>query len=161
MANPASAHYAALKELIKYIHSTVNDGIYFWRDTPLHHLPEHPLPTVQDEQHHFTTDPTSLTDKLYGYADSDWGSCQNTRQTITGATTMLAGGAVGYKTKFQHAIALSSTEGEFVSTCEVGKMILYFRSILNDLHIPQHEAITIFEDNRGALFMANTQQPSP
>lgn len=67
---------------------------------------------------------------------------------------MLSGGAIGYKTKFQHAIALSSTEGEFIGACEVGKMILYFCSILDDLHIhiPQHKATTIFDDNRGALF---------
>ncbi len=31
----------------------------------------------------------------------------------------------------------------------------------NQLHIPQQDATKIFEDNRGALFMANTQQPSP
>jgi hypothetical protein len=62
------------------------------------------------------------------------------KTTITGAIIMLAGGAIGYKTKFQLTIALSSTEGEFVSACEVGKMILYFWCILEDLHIPKNHA---------------------
>jgi hypothetical protein len=39
-------------------------------------------------------------------------------------------------------------------------MILYYRALLEDLGIPQHEATIMFEDNRGALFMANAQQPS-
>ena len=73
---------------------------------------------------------------------------------------MLAGAAIGYKTKFQKAVALSSTEAEWVAACEVGKMILYFRSLLEDLGRPQHDATVMFEDNRGALFMANAQQAS-
>jgi hypothetical protein len=39
-------------------------------------------------------------------------------------------------------------------------MILYYRALLEDLGIPQHDATIMFEDNRGALFMANAQQPS-
>jgi hypothetical protein len=44
---------------------------------------------------------------------------------------------------------------------DIGKMSLYFRSLLDDLGIPQFNATVIFEDNRGALFMANAQQTSP
>jgi hypothetical protein len=73
---------------------------------------------------------------------------------------LVAGGAVGYKTKFQHAIALSSTKAEWVAACDAGRMILYYRALLEDLGIPQHKATIMFEDNRGALFMANAQQPS-
>jgi len=73
---------------------------------------------------------------------------------------MVAGGAVGYKTKFQHAIALSSTEAEWVAACNMGKMILYDLTLLEDLGIPQTDATFMYEDNRGALYMANTQQPS-
>jgi hypothetical protein len=39
-------------------------------------------------------------------------------------------------------------------------MILFFRSLLDDLGIPQHTATVMYEDNRGALFMANAQQTS-
>ena len=73
---------------------------------------------------------------------------------------MLAGGAVGYRTKYQQFIAHSTTDAEWVSACDIGKMCLYFRSILDDLGIPQHDVTVIYEDNRGALFMANAQQTS-
>jgi hypothetical protein len=73
---------------------------------------------------------------------------------------MYAGGAVGYRCKYQDTIAHSSTEAEFTAACDAGKMILYFRSILEDLNIPQSEATILYEDNNGALLMANAQQPT-
>jgi hypothetical protein len=97
---------------------------------------------------------------MTAYADSDWGTCRRTRNAVTGAAIIVAGGAVGYKTKFQHAIALSSTEAEWVAACNMGKMILYDLTLLEDLGIPQTDATFMYEDNQGALYMANTQQPS-
>jgi hypothetical protein len=62
--------------------------------------------------------------------------------------------------KYQDTIAHSSTEAEFMAACNAGKQILYFRSILQDLQIPQHNATILYENNMGALLMANTQQPT-
>jgi hypothetical protein len=73
---------------------------------------------------------------------------------------VVAGCAVGYKTKFQQAVALSSTEAEWVAAWEIGKTVLYFRSLFEDLGQPQHSATTLYKDKRGALFMANQQQAS-
>jgi hypothetical protein len=73
---------------------------------------------------------------------------------------MLAGGAIGYKSKFQTVIAHSSTEAEFVAACDTAKMILFFRSLLQDIGIEQTDATILFEDNNGALMMANAQQPT-
>jgi hypothetical protein len=73
---------------------------------------------------------------------------------------MYAGGAVGYKSKFQTIIAHSSTEAEFVAACDTAKGILFFRSILQDVGIEQREATILFEDNQGALMMASAQQPT-
>jgi hypothetical protein len=39
-------------------------------------------------------------------------------------------------------------------------MILYFRTILEDIGIPQHNATVMYKDNRGALHMASAQQLS-
>lgn len=158
MANPAALHYEALKQVTIYIYHTIDDGIYYWWDHPNISLSPGPISTTAPDTHQFKIQPNNII-QMHGYADSDWGSCHATCNAITGAIIMLTGGAIGYKTKFHKVIALSSTEAEFVSVCELGKMILYFCSILDQLHIPQHEATTIYEDNRGALFMANTQQP--
>ena len=39
-------------------------------------------------------------------------------------------------------------------------MILFFRSILQDLDLEQTNATVLYEDNSGALLMANAQQPT-
>ena len=73
---------------------------------------------------------------------------------------MLAGACIYYKTRFQAIISLSSTEAEFIAACEMGKVLLYVRSILEDIGVPQHEATTLYEDNEGARLMANCGQPT-
>ena len=73
---------------------------------------------------------------------------------------MFAGGCVYYKTKFQPTIAHSTTEAEFSSVCDAGKIALYLRSILDERGMDQSKAVIIYEDNKGSLLMANAQQPT-
>lgn len=70
------------------------------------------------------------------------------------------GGAINYITKYQDAIAHSLTEAEVVAACEAAKMAIYLRSILDEIGAPQENATMIYEDNTGALMMANAGQPT-
>ncbi len=79
---------------------------------------------------------------------------------MTGILILLGGGAVVYKTKYQKAIALSSTEAEFVSASDTGKSALYIRSILQDLGFPQSSPTKLHIDNAGAVFMVSAQAPT-
>jgi len=92
--------------------------------------------------------------------DADWATDTRHRKSVTGIILMYAGGVVGYKTKYQETIALSSTEAEFTAACEAAKQILFFQSLLDDLAIQQTAATILYEDNNGALMMANAQQPT-
>ncbi len=56
-------------------------------------------------------------------------------------------------------VAGSSTEAEFMAACDTGKMILFIRSILWDLHVPQEAATVLFEDNDGCTALGNAQNP--
>ena len=47
-----------------------------------------------------------------------------------------------------------------MAACDAGKMVLYVRSILFDLDIPQLAASLIFEDNEATTLLANAQKPS-
>ncbi len=40
-------------------------------------------------------------------------------------------------------------------------MILFIRSVLWDLHVPQEAATVLFEDNDGCTAMGNAQKPTP
>ncbi|KAL7524258.1 hypothetical protein ACHAXR_000493 [Thalassiosira sp. AJA248-18] len=69
-------------------------------------------------------------------------ACPKThRSFFTGICLRLAGGGtLAYKTKFQPTVAMSSTESEFMAASGANKMLLYPRSILYDLLIPQENA---------------------
>jgi hypothetical protein len=97
---------------------------------------------------------------MHAFVDSDWGTNTPRRNSLTGMVIMYAGGVIGYKTKFQTVIAHSSTEAEFVAACDTAKLILFYRSLLQDVGVDQSEATVMYEDNNGALLMANAQQPT-
>ena len=64
-----------------------------------------------------------------------------------------------YSTKFQKAIALSSTEAKFASASDAGKYALYLRSILTDLGFTQESnPTTLLIDNTGAVCMVDAAQ---
>jgi len=62
--------------------------------------------------------------------------------------------------KFQPTVVGSSTEAEFMAAYDTGKMILFIRSVLWDLHVPQEAATVLFEDNDGCTAMGNAQKPT-
>ncbi len=77
MANPAEAHYQALRQIASYLANTLDHGIYYWRDKPRQDLPQGPQPSTFPEPYHFKEDPTQSDNFLTAYADSDWGVPQN------------------------------------------------------------------------------------
>jgi len=160
MDNPGEAHYQALKEVALYLASTIDDGIHYWRSSPITTLPDTPLPKTHHDNYTIINMGGMDSMSLIGYVDSDWAAYIKKRTSITGAIIMLAGGVIGYKTKFQTVIAHLSTEAEFVAACDTAKMILFFRSLLDELGFNQEQATTLYEDNTGALLMANAQQPT-
>ena len=157
LKNPAKEHYQAARDLAKYLSATIDKGIYYWRDQPIQHLPEGPLPTPHVDNYSIQTS-FNEQKNLQGLVDSDWAGDSVKRKSISGIIIMFAGGAIAYISKFQKVIALSTTEAEFVAACDAAKMILFFRSILQDLGLVKKDATVLYEDNTGALLMANAQQ---
>jgi len=156
----AKAHYQAAKCAWAYLNHTRDHGLIYWREKPREDLPYHPPPTPMSNPHDVIAPKPTLPRSPAGYADSDWGSDRETRRSITGMIILLAGAAILWKTRFQPTIALSSTEAEFVAGSDTGKMTLYIRSILKELGFEQLVPTTIYQDNHGAIHMANAQAPT-
>ena len=156
---PAEIHYLAIKHIIKYLRSTIDHGLHYWRTTTMYQdiLPKIPCPTLFHIQNDHLE---QLSHQLLGYMDADWAQDISSRKSITGMTMMFGGATVYYKTKFQSTIAQSTTEAEFMSACDAGKISLYLRSILDELNVCQEKATILYEDNQGALLMANAQMPT-
>ena len=160
-SSPALVHYQAVKAIFAFLNNTLTDGLIFWRKSPRDDLPDVMLPTPHSNH---TDRLPPLTMNLYAplaFSDSDWGADTLHRRSVSGIIIMVAGAAVVYKTHYQKAVALSSTEAEFVSASDAGKMALYIRSLLHDLGFSQaHTPTPLYIDNRGALHMVTASAPT-
>ena len=160
---PHEHHYHGLCHALKYMYTTRDDGLYFWRTKPRVELIEGPLPVVHSNKSDLLLDNCLEHDAttLHVYADLDWATCVKTRRSFGGVCMRLAGGTIAYKTIFQPTVAGSSSEAEFMAAYDAGKMILFDRSILWDLGIPQEVATLLYEDNDACTAMANAHKPTP
>ncbi|KAL7523787.1 hypothetical protein ACHAXR_000330, partial [Thalassiosira sp. AJA248-18] len=162
-ACPHELHYHGVRHMLKYMYITRDDGIYFWRATPNDHLPYAEPPTINSNEHDLLLDgrPSHGPLDLHSYMDSDWATDPRTRRSFGGRCLRLAGGSVAYKSCLQPTIARSSTEGEFMEAADSGKMLLFVRSVMWDLGVPQCSASIAYEDNDACTAMANAQKPTP
>ena len=160
---PCRVHFEAIKQVFKYLHSTIDEGITYWRKEKRHDLPYKPNTAPRDDLNYNNNAPQRKEidhRKLTAAVDSDYAGDTDHRRSVTGMILKMAGGTIFYKTQYQQTVAASSTEAEFTAAADAGKQILYVRSLLEEIGIPQAEATTLYEDNEGALLMANAQKPT-
>ena len=158
--NPALIHYQAIKQVYAFLNNTKDDGLIYWRKRPRMDLPDVPLPHQRSNPiDHMLTPKTDIR-TILAYSDSDWGFDTTHRRSVTGTIILLAGAAVLYSTKYQKAVALSSTEAEFVSASDTDKTALYIRTLLTDLGFQQSSPTKPFIDNTGAVFLVDAQAPT-
>lgn len=161
-ANPAECHYNGVRHILKYAYLTRTDGLYFWRPEPNSNLDYVEPPEINSAMHDLLADgrPKHNPLEAHAFMDATWASCLKTRRSFGGMCVRLAGGTIAYKAWLQATVALSSTESEFISASDTGKVLLYIRSILYDLGVPQDAATIAYEDNDACTAMANAQKPT-
>ena len=159
-SNPALIHYQAVKTVYAFLNNTKEDGLIYWRPAPYMDLPDVPFPSLRSSRQDILPSPKMFPRAPLAYSDSDWGSDSSHRRSVTGIIIMVAGAAVVYKTHYQRAVALSSTEAEFVSASDAGKVALYIRSLLHDLGFAQDHPTPLRIDNKGALHMVTAGAPT-
>ena len=163
-ASPALCHFNAVKDIFRFLKATKDDGIYYWRSEPRLDLPQKVIPPCKPDENY---DELSIPERqdcnssrLVAAVDSDHAGDVSHRKSVSGIVIKLAGGAVLYKTAYQATIAQSSTEAEFTAAADAAKYILYLRSLLEEIGLLQEDATVLYEDNQGALLMANAQRPT-
>jgi hypothetical protein len=117
-----------------------------------------PLPIINSNKQDLLLNqhqPKHSANVLHAYADSDWATCVKTHHSFGGAMIRLAGETIAYKCNFQPTVAGSSTEAKFMAACDTGKMILFVRSIMLDLGIPQEVTTVLYKDNNACTAMGN------
>ncbi|KAL0447877.1 UNVERIFIED_CONTAM: Retrovirus-related Pol polyprotein from transposon RE2 [Sesamum latifolium] len=88
LLHPCEGHWAAALHLVKYLKGTSHTGLFF---------------------------PASSSLAFRAYCDADWGSCRDTRRSISGFCVFLGSTLVSWKSKKQNTVSRSSAEAEYRS----------------------------------------------
>ncbi|GMF45584.1 unnamed protein product [Phytophthora fragariaefolia] len=88
------------------------------------------------------------------FTDADWGSNTDDRRSVSGIMVLIGNGPVVFKSKYQRTVALSSAEAEYMVLSLCVQEMLWTRSMLKDMGKEQEDATQIWEDNQGAIALA-------
>ena len=118
---PTESMEEHLDHVIAYAGQTSGDGIVFGTST------DHPY--------------------LHGYSDSDWHVAHS-----TSAHCLFYGeSCVGYGSRRQQCIAMSSTEAEIIAASQAALEIVFLRKLLKEMGVDMSDPTVLRVDNSGAV----------
>ena len=98
LSNRGFAHWQAAKHVLRYLRSTADVGITLMKNNDT---------------------------GLNGYTDSDYASCRDYRQSITGFCFKVGSGALSWAAKRQTCVATATTESELHALSEAVKEAIH------------------------------------
>ncbi|KAK6153758.1 hypothetical protein DH2020_013397 [Rehmannia glutinosa] len=119
--NPSTHHWDAALHVVKYLKGSPSSGIFY---------------------------PAASDSLLHAFSDADWGTCPDTRKSITGYCIFLGGSLLSWKTKKQTTISRSSAEAEYRALASTVCELQWLTYIAQDLHFPISLPITLWCDNQ-------------
>jgi hypothetical protein len=147
LRNPTVRHESAVKELGRYLRSTIKQKI---RYGPANHGKFGP--TKEARLKVFDPDMLSL------YSDADWANMTD-RKSISGYVAMLFNGPIAYGSRKQRSVSTSSCESEYIGMSTCCKQGQWIAQVLRDMGFPEYigkdpEMVEMRADNQGAIALA-------
>lgn len=135
MSNPAIHHGHAMKELMRYIRSTIQQKLRYG-------------PSNEDHDEHFVI-----------YTDADWANDKVDRKSVSGGVGMFYGGPFCWMSKKQRSVAKSSCESEYIAQSMYAMQGQWTAQIFRDLHMPEYigidqKCVDMRGDNQSAIALA-------
>ena len=124
MQNPRTTHLQALHHVLAYINHTKGQGILL-QATP------------------------TLT--LQAFSDSDWGSCPDTRKSLTSYVLLLGSSPISWKSKKQSTISKSSSEAEYRAMAQAAAEVTWVVRLLDEMGAANLQPVTLHCDNQSAI----------
>ncbi|XP_031405655.1 secreted RxLR effector protein 161-like [Punica granatum] len=129
MSKPSKIHYAAAKRFLRYLQRTKTFGLRYVKKS---------------------------SNKLVGFADSDWASSIVDRRSTSGYLFCLGSKLISWSSRKQNIVALSSAEAEYAAATSAACEAVWLRGNLTDLQRKEEEPTVIFCDN---MSVAMTKSP--
>lgn len=125
---------------------------------------------MKDEEHDLETSKNSrvetlvsndfdLKRSLMAFTDSDWGSNERDRRSVTGAIVKYNGSPVSWFSKRQATIALSTAEAEYMAISATAQEALWFRTWMKEV-LNKQVTVPIACDNQAAIKMTKAEGDS-
>ena len=108
MSDPAEHHGHALKNLMRYLKSTVKQRLRYG--------------------------PGGVFKHFVVYSDADWASDKSDRKSVSGSVTMFYNGPISWSSKKQRSVATSSCESEYMALSTCTKQGQWIAQIFRDLN---------------------------
>ncbi|KAI1006420.1 hypothetical protein K3495_g1801 [Podosphaera aphanis] len=129
MSDPARHHGSSLKNLMRYLKSTVTQKLRYGPEG-------------------------ANTFKIY--SDADWASDRTDRKSISGGVAMFYGGPISWSSKKQRSVSTSSCESEYIALSTSAKQGQWIAQVFRDLGRSRYigknpDRVQMYGDNQGAL----------
>lgn len=124
MANPTELHFATAKRIMRYLKGTLEFGIWYQREG---------------------------RSELLGYTDSNYAGDVDDSRSTSGYVFLMSGGAVGWSSRKQPIVTLSTTEAEYVAAATCACQAIWMRRILKEIGHEQDEEMVLFCDNTSTI----------
>jgi hypothetical protein len=108
MEDPKASHWAAVKQILRYLSGTVNYGCIYKK---------------------LNTSETKLT----GYSDSDLAGDVDDRKSTSGSVFLLGSCLVTWASQKQRVVALSSCEAEYIASANAACQGIWLSQLLGEL----------------------------
>jgi len=126
-AAPRTSHLTTVYKVLQYIKGKDGQGLFYSSDPDL---------------------------TLKGFADSDWGTCPDTRRSTTGLTMFLGSSLITWRSKKQPTVSRSSAEAEYRALALASCEMVWLASLLLDLKIITGSVPILFSDSTAAIYIS-------
>ncbi|XP_022569788.1 uncharacterized protein LOC111212509 [Brassica napus] len=125
---PREPHLNAVHKLLRYLKGTVGQGLFFSTDNNF---------------------------DVRAFSDSDWGTCKDSRRSVTGYCIFVGDSLVSWRSKKQDTVSCSTAEAEFRAMWSVTKELIWLTRLIVILKAPFQMPTHLYCDNVSALYIAN------
>jgi len=126
MSKPTCSHLATTMKVLKYLKGCPGRGLLFRRDSQI---------------------------QLTSFSDVDWGTCIDSRRSITSYCFFIGSSLISWKTKKQNTVSRSSSEVEYRALASTTCELQWLTCLLNDLKVPCSRPPALYCDNQSALYI--------
>lgn len=89
--------------------------------------------------------------KLQAFSDADWGTCVDSRRSLTGYCIFFGSGLVSWKCKKQPTVASSTAEAEYRAMSLTTRELVWLSYLFHDFLVPLDLPIPLHCDNLAAI----------